>query len=544
MRNVLLLLCLAFAINVNAQVAINTYGTAPDSSAMLDISSTTKGLLAPRMSSVERLAIVAPAPGLLVYDNTLGSYWYFNGAFWSDLSASASPGWLLTGNAATDTAINFIGTTDAMPLEFKVNNHLAGKIDHLSYNTSFGYQSLNANITGVGNSAIGFEDLYSNTSGNNNTANGIEALYYNTTGYRNTATGSAALISNTIGYENTANGANALESNTTGIFNTATGANALYSNTTGSNNTACGNEALYLNTIGYLNTAIGFQSLYLKMTGIANNASGFQSLYSNTFGIYNTANGYQSLFSNSGGNSNTANGSQALYHNTLGNNNSAYGYYSLFNNSNGLYNTAVGYYALSNNINGSSNIAVGNLSGTTGNFNNTVSIGNNGWLNAASNQAFIGNASTGWIGGWVGWSTYSDARIKNDIKEDVKGLDFITRLRPVTYHRSIKAMREITGNKDTQDYPEKYDVEKVKFSGFLAQEVEQAAKESGYDFSGIKAPSDNNDLYSLSYEQFVVPLVKAVQELNARNDDLTKSINELKKQNAQLFQMIEKLQNK
>jgi hypothetical protein len=73
-------------------------------------------------------------------------------------------------------------------------------------------------------------------------------------------------------------------------------------------------------------------------------------------------------------------------------------------------------------------------------------------------------------------------------------------------------MRKITNNEDTPDFPGKYDIEKIKFSGFLAQEVEQAAKESGYDFSGVKLPHNDHDLYTLSYEVFVVPLVKAVQE--------------------------------
>ena len=75
-----------------------------------------------------------------------------------------------------------------------------------------------------------------------------------------------------------------------------------------------------------------------------------------------------------------------------------------------------------------------------------------------------------------------------------------------------------------QDYPGKYDIEKIKFSGFLAQEVEQAARESGYDFCGVTKPASEQDLYTLSYESFVVPLVKAVQEQQVIIDDLKKQI--------------------
>ena len=88
------------------------------------------------------------------------------------------------------------------------------------------------------------------------------------------------------------------------------------------------------------------------------------------------------------------------------------------------------------------------------------------YLNAASNQVFLGNLSTGWIGGNTTWHTFSDARIKNTIMEDVKGLDFILRLRPVTYHISNKAITTLTGNKETPDFPGKYDVEKIKYTGF------------------------------------------------------------------------------
>src|SRR5205085_10645728 len=74
--------------------------------------------------------------------------------------------------------------------------------------------------------------------------------------------------------------------------------------------------------------------------------------------------------------------------------------------------------------------------------------------------------------------------------------------------------------------PEKYDLEKIKFSGFLAQEVESAAQASGYDFSGLTKPKKETELYTLSYESFVVPLVKAVQEQQSIIESQTKKIDE------------------
>ncbi len=75
----LLISAAAFAQNVG----INSDGTAPDASAILDVKSTTKGFLAPRMTAVQRAAINSPATGLTVYqtDGTAG-YYYYNGSSW------------------------------------------------------------------------------------------------------------------------------------------------------------------------------------------------------------------------------------------------------------------------------------------------------------------------------------------------------------------------------------------------------------------------------------------------------------------------------
>ncbi|MEM8528925.1 MAG: hypothetical protein AAGG68_30100, partial [Bacteroidota bacterium] len=61
-----------------AQVSINENNTDPDASAMLDVSSTEKGILIPRMTTAERTAIATPATGLMVYDNEENSFWYYN----------------------------------------------------------------------------------------------------------------------------------------------------------------------------------------------------------------------------------------------------------------------------------------------------------------------------------------------------------------------------------------------------------------------------------------------------------------------------------
>ena len=83
--------------------------------------------------------------------------------------------------------------------------------------------------------------------------------------------------------------------------------------------------------------------------------------------------------------------------------------------------------------------------------------------------------------------------------------------------------------KKTTDFTGKYDGDKIKYTGFLAQEVEKAAKAANYNFSGYTAPKTPSGLYTLSYEQFVVPLVKAVQEQEAIIINQQKQIDLLEK---------------
>jgi hypothetical protein len=76
--------------------------------------------------------------------------------------------------------------------------------------------------------------------------------------------------------------------------------------------------------------------------------------------------------------------------------------------------------------------------------------------------------------------------------------------------------------------------EKKVYTGFLAQDVEKAAEQLKFDFSGVYKPQNDNDLYGLSYSEFVVPLVKAVQELSASNEELKTRLQVVEKELASL----------
>src|SRR5690242_13171498 len=126
-------------------VAINTDGSLPDPNAILDVKSGTKGLLIPRMDSIARMAIPA-TKGLLVYDTTTSSFWYNTGAQWKNISAAAAlavadSAWRLTGNSGTNDSTNFLGTTDNVPLNIRVNNQPSGRIDPVAGNSFWGFRS-------------------------------------------------------------------------------------------------------------------------------------------------------------------------------------------------------------------------------------------------------------------------------------------------------------------------------------------------------------------------------------------------------------------
>lgn len=111
---------LFFTISVSSYAQVGVGTTNPHASSALDVTSTTAGLLAPRMTQAQRNAIASPATGLLIYqtDSTPGFY-YYTGSAWVPFGSS---GWALTGNAATTAGTNFVGTTDAQDLVLKANN--------------------------------------------------------------------------------------------------------------------------------------------------------------------------------------------------------------------------------------------------------------------------------------------------------------------------------------------------------------------------------------------------------------------------------------
>jgi hypothetical protein len=273
-----------------------------------------------------------------------------------------------------------------------------------------------------------------------------------------------------------------------------------------------------------------------------NAASGYQTLYSNQTGNYNAAYGANALYSNTGSD-NTAMGVYTLYYNTSGFGNTAYGLEAMLNNTTGSYNTGIGFVA-------------GPASGT---LSNTTSIGYDA-ATSASNSVAIGNSSVTSIGGYANWTNFSDGRFKKNINQNVPGLAFINKLTPITYTLDIdgiEAMRkkanptsrrpnEATSTRPSDDPTMKQAMKEkaaVVYTGFVAQDVDKAARSVGYNFSGVDKPKDDQQtFYGLRYSDFVVPLVKAVQELSVKNDSLQQANAQLSQANAQLSQRVAQIE--
>lgn len=270
-----------------AQVGINENNSSPDASAMLDIASTDKGILIPRMTIDQRLAISNPAIGLLVYQtDSVSGFYFYEDNFWTFLINDKNN--TVIHDSDNDTRIQVEENEDEDVIRF----YVAG-----AERMNFDGKTLFLEPIGNGNTFIGKnaginDSPYGYWGGNFNTFLGDSAGKNNTDGQTNTAIGSKALESNTTGDDNTATGFGAINDNVSGSNNTAFGYYALNNNISGNNNTANGSVSLYNNTTGNGNIAIGASTMYGNISGTNNTAIGGATLGNNTTGSSNTAIGF------------------------------------------------------------------------------------------------------------------------------------------------------------------------------------------------------------------------------------------------------------
>ena len=221
-------------------------------------------------------------------------------------------------------------------------------------------------------------------------------------------------------------------------------------------------------------------------------------------------------------------------------------------NETGITNTSVGQYAAYSNLSGDYNTSVGYsaaYSNTT--FSNTTALGY-GAAVTGSDQVQLGNSSTTTYA-YGAVQARSDERDKADIKDATLGLDFLSKLRPVEfkwdYREDYKeevyteVEKEVqtevvdpeTGETTTEtstetetvmsyvDTPKDGSKKRTRFhQGLIAQEVKAVMDELGVDFSGYQDHSVNGgeDRLTIGYTSFIAPMIKAIQELKQRVEEL------------------------
>jgi Chaperone of endosialidase len=450
-----------------AQVGIGT--TNPQ--AALEIRSTTDGLLIPRvaLSATNVATIATPTISELVYNTNTT----VNGTnrvspgfyYWSGTN------WirLITSNQpSNDWSLSGNTSTNA--------NFIGTTNDA---NLIFKRNNVYAGSIGQDNVVLGVDGLDINSNDFRCVAIGAKASRLSTNCFDNIAIGYSTLENSITSTQNTAVGSFSLQSNTIGYQNCALGAATLIANTEGFRNIAIGNAALNSNTTGNNNIAIGGQSLQLNTTGNSNSSFGERSMFNATTSTLNVAMGFRALSNTTIGSRNTAVGSQAMLSNSIGNN-----------------NTAVGYNAMAL-ATGTNNTAIG--------YNTTLPTNN------ASNQVRIGNNAVTYAGAQVAWSVTSDRRWKEDIKKSNLGLDFINQLNPVSY---IRKSEDTETTKQKREY------------GFIAQELEQILISNNAKDNGI-ITKDDEGMLSVRYNDLLAPMVRAIQELNEKNKNQEKLIQEL-----------------
>jgi hypothetical protein len=383
------------------------------------------------------------------------------------------------------------------------------------------YSTLNSNVA-IGGRAFGGDKATPSVPAN--TYQNV-ALGYGAMGNINAQwNGNNTAIGYQSGYNLGATGAN--EDNTfvgmqagqgiygTGSRNVAIGSSSQTTNNTNSDNTSVGYSALNAND-GSNNIAIGSYAATFLANGGYDNVIIGKSSYNGAGGYFNVIIGNDAANSASGGSAETtAVGTQSLQRNT-GQGNSGVGTYSLSKATTGNYNTAIGFRA---GI-GSTTDEMNNLSLTTGS-NNTF-IGNLSRPSSAtvSNTITLGNSSIATIRAQVtSITSLSDARDKKNIESLSIGLDFVNSLNPVKfdwdYRQPEDPMLDADGNPIIEG---KVDIPDI---GFIAQDLVAVEDETGIADYLQLTYRDNPDRLEATQGRLIPILVKAIQELTLKVQEL------------------------
>ena len=315
--------------------------------------------------------------------------------------------------------------------------------------------------------------------------------------------------------------------------NTVGGTNAgdSFSGTDATDNTFIGYDAGTSYTTGDQSVIIGSKA-GVNANGLGNVFIGYYAGYDNQNGERNTLTGWYSGENLTSGSFNTAYGANSLDQCQTGGDNCVFGY-TAAKKCSGSYNTVLGRSAGLDMTSANSNVIVGNRAAfsissasdnviigdraafsslSTGSNNTIIGHDASSSSSSVSNEITLGDTNISTLRCNVQTiSSLSDARDKTDIVDIPTGLDFLNDLRPVKFKWQTRDGNGKDGSIS---------------AGFLAQDLQKTQKESSAEF--LNLVMDNNpDRLEAREGQLIPVLVKAIQELSAKNDALEARIKTL-----------------
>ena len=488
------------------------------------------------------------------FDSSINSYTYLD-SFGSLATASSGLPFISAGNtnyniySSYNSILDVSGNGYFQELAVQGTTVLNGPIyQNLdSNNTSFGYQALVNNTTGLLNTAFGYQALVNNTTGSYNTGIGYDAdcsgySYSTALGYNAVCTSNNQIMLGTDAETVVIPG----DLDVCGNLTFSSG--ALDSLTVNGQSNLNG---LVYQTLPNYGTAFGYQALQSNDNSF-NSAFGYNALYTNSSGIENTAVGYAGLNQNNTGSSNTAIGCQALESNTSGYGNTAVGYVALPFNIDGSYNTAVGNGA-GLYTTGSHNVCLGQGADISGSAIYSTAIGNSSYCHEHSYSTALGYNAVCTSNNQIMLGTAAETVVvPGDL--DVCGNIFnmygaITTTGTITSNASDTAISAPNGSitavslTTTSDYRIKSDIQplndsftiddlnpvsfynersKKKDLGLIAHELQALYPDL------VTGEKDGEEYQSISYISLIPILIKEVKDLKKSKNDLKDLKNDLK----------------
>ena len=398
-----------------------------------------------------------------------------------------------------------------------IGNYAMDSVMHdANYNTSVGHYSLSSVTQSDGIVAVGYKALESLTVGGQNTAIGAYAGEDMTDGDYNTLIGYEAGANIISGHSNICIGREAGKSLDNSDHNIAIGRDAMNDSTHDDSKFNIGIGSYTLDAIGSnlaeKNIAIGYQA-----------GSAITDGDGNTFMGYNSGQASTSADSSVGIGTSSCGGSATM----TGNRNIGIGAASGSDYTSGQRNICIGGGAGSTTTSlstGDYNIIIGDSSRTSASGgDNQIVLGYS--ISGGGDSTFrVGNASgTATLdidGSDTSWAAASDVRLKENVVDSTAGLSFIKDLRPITYN--WKKKKDVPS--DLSLYKEGSDEFCKGFGktnyGFIAQEVKESIDKHNLADGHNIWSEDPEGIQELSPGSLMTIMVKAVQELSAKVEEL------------------------